>query len=150
MRSALLPHSSSWFIHARMWGRRVHQPPPCGAAGSIFCQLQPGLPCSTICHLTGSTSRHLAQVLSAQLPVSTPPTGLGECFFFNSLVVRLPYIGFSVSSGCFLFLNLLLSFFCLCKEAQCVYLCLHLGQKPRVWIIKNEIFVSKLMGNYFY
>ena len=25
------------------------------------------------------------------LPISTPPTSLGECFFFNSLVVRLPY-----------------------------------------------------------
>ena len=31
------------------------------------------------------------RVLSAQLPVSAPPTGLGECFFFNSLVVGLPY-----------------------------------------------------------
>ena len=31
------------------------------------------------------------QVLSAWLPTSTPPTGLGECFFFNSLVVGLPY-----------------------------------------------------------
>ena len=25
------------------------------------------------------------------LPISTPPTGLDKCFFFNSLVVRLPY-----------------------------------------------------------
>ena len=25
------------------------------------------------------------------LPVSAPPTGLDECFFFNSLVVGLPY-----------------------------------------------------------
>ena len=25
-----------------------------------------------------------------QLPISTPPTSLDECFFFNSLVVRLP------------------------------------------------------------
>ena len=40
-------------------------------------------------------------------------------------------VQFSVSSGCFLFLNLLLSFFWLCKKAQCVYLCLHLGQKSR-------------------
>ena len=40
-----------------------------------------------------------------------------------------PSVQFSVSSGCFLFLNLLLSFFWLCEEAQCVYLCLHLGQK---------------------
>ena len=26
-----------------------------------------------------------------QLPISAPPTGLDECFFFNSLVVGLPY-----------------------------------------------------------
>ena len=28
---------------------------------------------------------------AAMLPVSTPPTSLDECFFFNSLVVRLSY-----------------------------------------------------------
>ena len=38
-------------------------------------------------------------------------------------------VWFPGSSGCFLFVNLLLSFFWLCEEAQCVYLCLHLGQK---------------------
>ena len=36
-------------------------------------------------------------------------------------------VWFSVSSGCFLFLNLLLSFFWFCEEARCVFLCLHLG-----------------------
>ena len=56
---------------------------------------------SIINHLTGSTSCHLAcpgppatalpRVLSTWLPVSAPPTGLDKCFFFNSLVVRLPY-----------------------------------------------------------
>ena len=39
-------------------------------------------------------------------------------------------VQFSVSSGCFLFLNLL-PFFWLCEEAQCVYLHLHLSWK---WI----------------
>ena len=43
-------------------------------------------------------------------------------------------VQFSVSSGCFLFLNLLLSFFWLCKEAQCVYLGLHLGWKSKLSI----------------
>ena len=33
----------------------------------------------------------LPQVLSTLLPVSTPPTSLDECFFFNSLVIGLPY-----------------------------------------------------------
>ena len=31
------------------------------------------------------------RVLSAQRPVSTPPSGQDECFFFNTLVVGLPY-----------------------------------------------------------
>ena len=39
-------------------------------------------------------------------------------------------VRFSVSSGCFFVFKLLLSFFWLCEEAQCVYLHLHLGQKP--------------------
>ena len=33
---------------------------------------------------------------ASMLPVSTPPTGVDECFFFNSLVVGIPY-----SSGYF-------------------------------------------------
>ena len=69
----------------------VHQLLPC-------CQLQLCPPCSTIRGLTGSTSRHLASsplhpgcLSPPWLPLSTPPTGLDECFFFISLVVRLPY-----------------------------------------------------------
>ena len=60
-----------------------------------------------------------------RLPVSTPPTSLGECFFI-SLVVRLLYN--SIFSGCFF----VFKFFWLCEEAQCVYLCLHLGRKSDV------------------
>ena len=41
----------------------------------------------------------------------------------------LHIVQFSGSSGCFLCLNLLFSFFWLCEEAQCIYLCLLLGQK---------------------
>ena len=62
-----------------------------------------------------------------QLPVSAPPTSLHECFFFNSLVVRLPY---SLIFWLFFVFKLFLSFFWLCEEAQCVYLHLHLGRKP--------------------
>ena len=42
-------------------------------------------------------------------------------------------VRFSGSSGCFLFLNLLLSFFLLYEEAQCVYSRLHLGRKCLEW-----------------
>ena len=38
-------------------------------------------------------------------------------------------VRFSVSSGCFLFLNCCCPFFWLWEEAQCVYLRLHLGRK---------------------
>ena len=41
-------------------------------------------------------------------------------------------VRFSGSSGYFLFLNLLLSFFWLCEEAKCIYLHLHLGQKSNI------------------
>ena len=57
--------------------------------------------------------------------VSTPPASRSA----SSLTPWLAYLHrvcFFGSSGCFLFLNLLLSFFCLCKETQCIYLCLHL------------------------
>ena len=63
----------------------------------------------------------------AWLPVSTPPTGLDECFFFNSLVVGLPYNLIFIRFWLILFLNLFLSFFWLCEEAKCIYLHLHLG-----------------------
>ena len=49
------------FICLQMWDRPLRQPLPCHESS---------LP---------------------QLPVSAPPTGLDECFFFNSLVVGLPY-----------------------------------------------------------
>ena len=39
----------------------------------------------------GPLAAALLWVLSTQLPISAPPTSLDECFFFNSLVVGLPY-----------------------------------------------------------
>ena len=68
-QSVSLPSCSSQFILMQIWDYLLHQPPP----GRVH---QP-LPCSD------STA--------PWLPVSAPPTGLDKCFFFNSLVVRLPY-----------------------------------------------------------
>ena len=39
----------------------------------------------------GLPAAALSCVLSTLLPISTPPTGLDECFLFDSLVVGLPY-----------------------------------------------------------
>ena len=62
----------------------------------------------------------LLRVLSTWLPLSAPPTGLDECFFFNSLVVRLPYSLIFCQFWLFFVFKLLLSFFWLCEEAQYV------------------------------
>ena len=62
------------------------------------------------------------------LPISASPTGLDECFFFISLVVGLPYSSIFFQFWLFFVFKLLLSFFWLCAEAQCVYLCLHVCQ----------------------
>ena len=82
------------------------------------------------CGTARSTSQHLTW--SSSCPPSSPAPPLLQIwmngFFFNSLVVRLPYSSIFCQFWCFLFLNLLLSFFWLCREAQCIYLCLHLGQ----------------------
>ena len=103
----------------------------CGATGSASsytaCPVS-----STICHLSESTSRRLAaNPLHPQLPISAPPSGLDECFFFISLVVRLPYSSVFCQFCLVFVFKLLLSFFWLCEEAQCVYLHLHLGQKSQ-------------------
>ena len=87
----------------------------------VYLHVNVGLPC-----LPAATS---LRVLSAQLCIFAPPTGLDECFFFTPWLSDFHTVQISGSSGYFLFLNLLLSFFWLCEEAKCIYLCLHLGQK---------------------
>ena len=113
-----------------------------GTLGCVVCHwVCRLLPCpsgSTICHLTGLPASVLAApgpqatalppVLSTWLPVSTSPIHLDECVFSNSLVVGLPYSSIFCQFWLF-FVFKLLSFFWLCEEAQCVYLCLHLGRK---------------------
>ena len=74
----------------------------------------------------------LPRVLCSQLPISAPPTGLDECFFFISLVVRLPYSLIFCQFWLFFVFKLLLSFFWLCEEVQCVYLYLYFGWKPKL------------------
>ena len=81
----------------------------------------------------------LAQVLSAWLPISAPPTGLDECFFFIFLVLGLSYSSIFCQSWLFFVFKLLLSFFWLCEEAQCVYLCLHLGQNTLLFLNGQKI-----------
>ena len=56
----------------------------CGTVWSVTCYptpQNPPLPPATACPKSSPP----------QLPISAPPTSLDECFFFKSLVVRLPY-----------------------------------------------------------
>ena len=99
VQSVLLPRCSSQFICAQMWYRPARQPRPCYESSPPGC---PSLPLLWVWINVSSLTPWLSDFHSAR---------------------------FSVSSDCFLFLNLLLSFFWLCKKAQCVYLHLHLDQK---------------------
>ena len=97
----------------------------CGVAGSAISRTACPV-CPTIRHLSGSGCIATSPILPG-LPDSSPPTGLDECFFFISLVVGPPCSSIFCQFWFFVF-KLLLSFFWLCEEAQCVYLCLHLGR----------------------
>ena len=107
--SVLLPSCSSQFSCTWMWDRlvrnllphRVPQPSPCLESSLPGCLSPPLLP--------------------VWMNVSSLSPWLSDFHI----------VQFSISSGgvfLLLFLNLLLSFFCLCEEAQCVYLHLHLGR----------------------
>ena len=106
------PHPSSWFICARVWGRgvlpaalpapfsttlspalSVYLCPNVGSQGLLVVRL----PALFIPHSASLSPATAMRVLSAPVPVSTPPCRSIFCQFW------------------------------LCEEAQCVYLRCHLG-----------------------
>ena len=107
----------------------------CGASGSASHLLVGSVSCSLACPVPQSATSlgppvaTLPRVLPAWLPVSAPPIGLDECFFFISWVVGLPYSSIFCQFQWFFVFKLLLSFFWLCEEAECVYLHFLLGRK---------------------
>ena len=107
--SVSLPSCFSQFIWMQMWDLLVRQPPPHWFWSSSHClatsPLHPSFPSLPL--------------LPVWINVSSFTPWLSD--FHTGR--------FSGSSDCFLFFNLLLSFFWLCEEAQCMYLCLHLGPK---------------------
>ena len=102
----------------------------------------PVVPPVLSCGTTWSSSRHFA---TSPFHLSClSPSLLLAWVSGSSLTPWLSDIHtilFSGSSGCFLFLNLLLSFFWLCEEAQCVYLHLHLG-----WRSTDFFFLKKTIS----
>ena len=110
------PHHLSWLINGRMWGHRGVLPTTLPAPFSATLTLAllvylctnvglQGLPVVRLPALFVPYSASLGPatatgVLSALVPVSTPPTGLDVCFFFIYLVSDFLAIPFSVSSDC--------------------------------------------------
>ena len=80
-------------------------------AGSTSCSFAHPAPQSATS--LGPPAPALLRVLSAPLPVSAAPTSLDECFFFNSLVVGLPYSSVFCQFLLFLFLK------CCCPSFGC-------------------------------
>ena len=105
--SVWLPSVSSPFVCTQMWDHLLHQPPPCCLSSPPCCLSPPLLP--------------------VWLNVSSLCPWLSD---FHT-------VRFSGSSGCFLFLKLLLSLFWLFEEAQCIYLYLRLCQKSLLVLIKS-------------
>ena len=110
VQSVSVPCCSSWVICTWMWDHLVRQTLPCPV-----CQPLPWCKSS----------------LPSYLPLPLLP-GWMNVSFLISWLSDFHTVQFSGSSGCFLFLNLLLSFFWLCEEAQCIYIGLYLVQKSLI------------------
>ena len=132
-----------WSICVRMWGRRVLPtalPAPFSTtlspALSVYLCANVGpqgllLPCSSHTPPVSVPTRPYKSS-PPRLPISAPPTGLDVCFFFIYLVSDFLAVRFSVQ-------------FWLCEEAQCVYLCRHLGSQKVLITRKNCNYMKKLM-----
>ena len=105
--SVSLPSCSSQFICTQMWYHLLRQLLP-----RSVCQLLP-------CHTSSPPGSPSLSLLQVWMNVSSLTSWLSD---FHT-------VWFSCISGYVLFLNLLLSFFWLFKEAKCIHLHLHLHQK---------------------
>ena len=114
-----VPSCSFRFICTRMWDCPPCQPPPCQVRQLLPCCLS-SLP-----------------VESSQPSCSSLPFLLVwmNVYSLTPWLSEFHTVQFSVSSDCFLFLNLLSSFFWLCEEAQYIYIHVHLGRKSVLFFI---------------
>ena len=86
-------------------------------------------PASQSATLLGPPAPALLRVLSTQLPVSAPPPGLDECFFFISLVVGLPYSSILCQFCFFFFFNCCSSFGCAMRHSVSTYASILAGRQ---------------------
>ena len=118
-----------WGCSSLHWNPGLHGPSCCPVFPPSLSALKCGTACSKSCRLVRPSppTAALPRILST-LAACLCPSYQSGWLFLKSLVVGLPYSSIFGISDWFLFLNLLLSFR-LCKEAQCINLCLHLGRK---------------------
>ena len=116
-----------YFLALEPWVARSALIPRCSSGLSMHECGAAGLPATT-----------LLRLLATQLPVSALPTVLDKCFFFNSFCQFWLFFVF----------KLLLSFFWLWEEAQCVYLHLHLGRNS-ITTLLNSVFDRSLASILF-
>ena len=126
-----------YFPTLELWVARSVAAGPPAAASLASCRFAHPTPQSATS--LGPPAPALLGVLSTWLPISAPLTSLDECFFFISLVVGLPYSSIFCRFWLFFVFKLLLPFFWVCKEAQCVYLCLHLGRKSESTFLNPQM-----------
>ena len=122
-------HQKFWSFHFPHWNPGLHTLSHSLVVTSSLSALEYGTTWFASCHL----ARLVCHLASSPLCPGCPTLPLllvwMNVSFLTPWLSDFHTVRFSDRSGCFLFLNLLLSFFWLCEEAKCVYLCLHLGQK---------------------
>ena len=106
-------------------GLSMHE---CGAKGSASCRTVCPIPQSTT--LLGPPATTLLKVSSAPTAHLHPSYWYGGMFLLYLLGCQTSIQFDFLSVLVVIVFKLLLSFFWLCEEAQHVYLCLHIGQKP--------------------
>ena len=106
-----------------MWDRPVHNPPPC---------------------LPRSSSHRLAASPLHQLPVSTPPPSLDEYFFFNFLVVGLPYSSIFCQFWLFFVFKFVVVLLLVVQGGTVCLPTLPFGQKSQIFknILIQQVFID--------
>ena len=119
---------STGFYNQRFWGFIS----PSWNPGLCSLSHSPVVPPSLSAHNCGTTQFTSCCLAThplhpSCLSLSLLPVWIHACSL-TPWLSNFHTVWFSVSSGCFSFLNLLLSFFWLYEEAKCIYLRLNLGQ----------------------
>ena len=100
---------------------------------SVYLHRNVGLPGPAVAASNGLPVTALLGILPASAVHLCPSYWSG--WMFNSLVVRLTHSSIFWQFWLFFVFKFVVVLLLLCKESQCIYLCLHLGQKSDLCLI---------------